>query len=320
MSEHRVEVVRLGPIEKHPNADSLGIVKVWAYTAIVRLGEWSEGDLAAYVEPDYVVPDVEQFAFLAGHRRIKAKRLRGTWSQGLLIRPPEGAREGDDVMEALGIVRYEPKVHAGMGAGGDSEPAHPTLAGIPKYDLENWRRYNRLLEPGEPVVITEKIHGANARYAFREGRMWCGSRTMWKLQDERSIWWKALAAAPWIEDFCRKNEDAILYGEVFGQVQDLKYGTPPGVVRFLAFDVLRGNVWLDAEPFEAAFPAECRVPILYRGPFDPVAAEELSRCDSRLAPHLAEGIVIRPAIERTDPRLGRVVLKIVSDRYMERAS
>jgi len=31
MSEWRVQVVRVGAIEKHPNADSLSIAHVWGY-------------------------------------------------------------------------------------------------------------------------------------------------------------------------------------------------------------------------------------------------------------------------------------------------
>lgn len=319
MSEHKVEVVRLGPIVKHENADTLGIVQVWGYTAIVRLGDFTEGQLAVYIEPDYVVPDVERFAFLGGKRRIKARRLRGVWSQGLLTAADSDMTEGENVMERLGIEHYEPALH--LGTDGDAEVPHPSLAGLPKYDVDSWRRYGAaLLVPGEPIVVTEKIHGANARYAFRDGRMWCGSRTQWKREEDSSIWWRALRAAPWIAEWCEANPNAVLYGEVFGQVQDLRYDTKPNdPPRFAAFDVLRGNVWVDAsELHHGMLSVERLVPCVYAGPYDPATIEEMSRGDSHLAKHLAEGIVIKPARERTDPRLGRVALKLVSDRYLER--
>lgn len=38
MSEFKVEVVKVGPVEKHPNADSLGITKVYDYPVIVKKG------------------------------------------------------------------------------------------------------------------------------------------------------------------------------------------------------------------------------------------------------------------------------------------
>ena len=40
--------------------------------------------------------------------------------------------------------------------------------------------------------------------------------------------------------------------------------------------------------------------------------------DSAIAKHLAEGIVITPENERTDPEIGYLQLKLVSNRYLER--
>ena len=33
---------------------------------------------------------------------------------------------------------------------------------------------------------------------------------------------------------------------------------------------------------------------------------------------LREGVVVRPQVERTDPEIGRIQLKLVSDKYLER--
>ncbi len=325
MSTHRIDVVRINAIDKHPNADALGLVSILGFTCAVRLGDFAPGDLAVYVEPDYVVPCEGPFAFLCGDgkpARIKAKRLRGVWSQGLLVRAPEGAAEGDDVMGSLGIVRYEPAME--VSSGGDAESPHESLGSVPKYDLENWRRYRHLLVDGEEVVVTEKIHGANARFAFRDGRMWCGSRTQWKREDPSSIWWRALAASPWLAAYCEACPEVVVYGEVFGQVQDLKYGATPGQVMFRVFDVLcripgEAPHWADADVVEMAFAREQRVPVVYRGAYSAQRMEELAVADSTIAKHLAEGVVIKPVRERTDLHLGRVALKLVSNRYLERA-
>jgi RNA ligase (TIGR02306 family) len=362
VSTHEVKVYRIAEIEPHPNAHSLGLVRIEGFTAIVRLGDFKPGDLAAYIEPDYVVPDTEQFAFLQGKLRIRCKRLRGTWSQGLLIHAPSGAREGECVMERLGVTRYEPPmvgVRGPRGAGGllgndGTERPHASLTGLSAYDLENWRKHKNTLTPGERVYITEKLHGCNGRFSYRAGRMWVGSRNQWKRSGELTavqrflarvrralvtvlpiirrlwrpypdlragnVWWRALKTNPWIEAFCRANQDCVLYGEVFGSVQDLKYGAKDGEVFFRAFDVLRGTKWVDAEEFARMLPAEHRVPVLFEGEYCPVKTEELSRLEkSTLADHLAEGIVIKPAAERWCDRVGRVALKLVSDRYLERA-
>lgn len=321
MSTHKVEVVRLGPVTKHPNADTLGIVQVWGYTAIVRLGEYQEGDLAVYVEPDYVVPLTRpEFAFLSDSR-IRAKRLRGVWSQGLVIRAPEGAAEGDDLMEAMGITRYEPKAAREHRPGVPflgGEPPHATLVSLPKYDLEALRRYSRALEPGEPVHVSEKIHGCNARFAFRDGRMWMGSRSHWRKPDQDSEWRRALDANPWIAEWCEANPDAVLYGEVYGN-QDLRYGRSMDALGFLAFDIFRAGRFVDAIAFEGELPPERRCPSWFAS-YDLDALGEAARSDSWLCPgQLAEGIVVKPLRERYDVACGRVALKLVSDRYLERA-
>ena len=53
--EHTIEVVRLGPVRPHGNADSLDITDVHGgYPCVVKRGSFSEGDLAAYVPIDSI--------------------------------------------------------------------------------------------------------------------------------------------------------------------------------------------------------------------------------------------------------------------------
>ncbi len=59
------------------------------------------------------------------------------------------------------------------------------------------------------------------------------------------------------------------------------------------------------------------VPILWRGPFSLERIAELSRGLTTLADdHIREGVVVKPAKERFDPEVGRVVLKYLSDDYL----
>jgi len=355
VSTHKVEVVRLGKIERIPNADLIGSTKIWGYTAIVRLADFKEGDLVIYVEPDYVLPDKPEYAFLKGSLRIKARRFKGVWSQGLVIAvPPEmqgHVRAGDDVMEKLGITRYVPATPGRPGGGktGGDSATPPVRA--PVYDLESFRRYSNLVAEGEEIVVTEKIHGCNARFVWKDGRMHCGSRTRWvkppreltgwenfvnkictKLlrrppryfKQSESVWWSALKQNPWVEEFCKCNSGVVVYGEVFGQVQDLKYGAEKDqyfVRVFDAYDHVEKR-WInyyeegDFESWEDFLDLH-GAPILYRGPHKGLEhLEELSRRDSVICPgQLSEGIVVRPVQQGFE----RVVLKLVSDRYLERA-
>lgn len=185
MSEFNVEVVRLGKPEKHPNADALEIFRVMGdYPVIARIGDYKEGDLAVYVPIDAIVPATDKrWDFLSGHLRIKAKKLRGVFSMGLLTTPDPSWKVGQNVQKELAIVKYEPKEKQLTKIKIDnSKPkswfrklldkygwynanANPSNL-RPYYDLEGLRKYSDILEGEEEVVLLEKIHGTNSAFLF----------------------------------------------------------------------------------------------------------------------------------------------------------
>lgn len=136
MSEFHVRIVQVGDLQKHPNADSLSIADVEGYPVIVKTGDFKPGDLAVYIPVDAIVPDNETFAFLGGHRRIKARRLRGIFSMGLMmpasILGAEVLAVGTNVQEALGIEKYDPEAGVGFGAV-LSEDMEPDPGFLPKF-------------------------------------------------------------------------------------------------------------------------------------------------------------------------------------------
>jgi hypothetical protein len=286
---HKTEIVPL-VLEKHPDADSLSIVRIYNFVVVARTEDWQGVDRAAYVQPDSVLPDKPEYAFLkdtssckkereiiaaefaAGkltedqrierlnalaekinkntkYLRVAAKKLRGVWSMGMLLPAPEGAQIGDDVSELLGITHYEPPiVESGdpKVPGYDVAPAPPVVY-APKYDMESVYKYARMFEPGEMVYVTEKIDGQNARFVATRGTaldietipepmtreviiQHAGSRTEWKKPEGESNWWRVQKQNPWIPEWCAANVDSLLYGETFGWVAPLRYGTQPGTL------------------------------------------------------------------------------------------
>ncbi len=325
MSTHEVKVIQVDEVGEHDNADSLEVIRIGGYTCCVRKGQFHAGDLAAYIEPDTLVPVAEpEFAFLAdkakeGMVRIKAVKLRGKVSFGLLIPAREGWAVGSNVMEELGCVHYEPPIR-GMSAGGDNTSA-PNVYHT-KYDVESYRNYPTVLKCDEPVAITEKIHGANARYVFHDGKLHCSSHTSWKLEDDQNLWWWA-AREYGLAEKLAKYPDYVFYGEVFGRVQDLKYGSknedPP---QLAFFDILYEGNWLKYEDMghilvELGLPS---TPWLYIGGWEDKLAEEYSNGETHIgeATHTREGCVIRPLEERWDESIGRVLLKVVGSDYLTR--
>lgn len=318
-STNKVEVTRIR-LENHPNADSLMVARIFdGFTCCVKKGDFIDGQLAAYVPPDSVVDSTRhEFSFLVGHERVKVKKLRGVVSMGLLLYAPEWAKEGDNLAEHFGVTHYEPPLPILMGG----EAEKPPEGYIPVFDVDNLRRYAHVFQDGEIVVATEKIDGANARFCYKNNKMHCGSRTQWKREDEKNLWWHALQTTPELEEFCKEHQDIVIYGEIYGQVQDLKYGTRKGEVRIAVFDFLWGNEWVD--PLEARSMGKNLpwVPSITNHPF-PFHLEEILQLAEgpSLIPganHIREGIVVRPIKERTDLEIGRVCLKVVSNAYLER--
>jgi len=194
-SEFNVEIIRVDRIERHPNADRLGIVKANGVPVVVNLADVQIGDLMLYVPIDALVPLSDPaFAFLAKgskpnatHARIRAIRLRGVYSEGLLVPIPTGVAATEPVVlnaaatELIGISKYLPPADRKELLGGPPRTRERSRLEaqadriMPVYGVDSGRRHPDAIAPGTPVVLTEKIHGCNARYVFTEGKLWVGS-------------------------------------------------------------------------------------------------------------------------------------------------
>ena len=338
------QVVQLGPIGKHPNADTLGITHVLGqYPVCLKLDEWKEGDKAIYIPIDTIVPDTERFAWLEGHRRIKARKLRGVFSMGFVekleCRCPEDVlrraatghchlaecerfwEPGRMVAKDMGLVKYEPPIVSAT-HGENVDP--PEGLDWPDYDLEALRRWGKILQEGERVVITEKLHGANARYVYSGGKLHVGSHHCWKAPpavdangvriEQPNVWWQ-VAEQMQLASKLSEYPDYMFYGEVYGYVQDLRYGHKPGEVSLRIFDIRdeQGNFlsWTRVE-------AICRVlgldtvPVLYVGPWSDTYKALADGTTTLDGGHIREGIVI--SAERFS-EIGRVKLKHIGEGY-----
>lgn len=329
LSTHKVEVIQVHP-EKHPNADTLSVVRAFGYSVVVRTDDWKDGDLGAYVPPDSLVDTARpEFAFLApqarqdGKVRIRAKKLRGIQSFGLLAKPPAGSKIGDDVAATLGVEHWEPEPQ-NCSTYANKIQAPEILERLPRYDIDALRRYADVFRTGEPVMVTEKIHGANSRYAFVDGKMYCGSRSEWKEENESCLLWKSLRATPALQKFCETHPNWVVYGECYGAVQNLRYGHHNGEVSFAAFDVLDPDgcylhAW-DARSLLANHDVPM-VPLIIGMPFNFETICSLAEGQSLIpgANHIREGCVVKPIQERWHVAIGRVQLKVVGAGYLEKS-
>lgn len=358
MSSLIVEVCAVEEVQKHPNADRLEMVRVKNWWCVSGIGNYHVGDKVVYIPPDSVLteevankwgianycaplPKMENGDRPAGFR-VRACRLRGQCSFGTIQQPDDPSWPvGHDVREYYGITKFEPPVKSGAG------DAAPPLAGFHAYtDIENLGNFPGVFEDGEEVYIDEKIHGTNCRVGVMllphedTGELVttfvAGSHSVRrKKEDEKgrpSLYWMPLQQEV-VEDlllylFQKHNrQPVILFGEIYGAgVQDMQYGQ--GGKHFRAFDISCNGAYMDCEEKLAILKKHGveAVPHIYHGPFSMEKVRELVDgptlvCKSdeiKEAFKGREGIVIRPAKERENPSIGRVILKYISVDYHER--
>jgi RNA ligase (TIGR02306 family) len=380
------ELIAIPGADKIELAQILGyqaVVQKGAYAVGTELLYIPEG----FVVPEKILQHIGLVGMLAGSQknRVKARKMLGQLSQGItcpvsrlepnIIVEVEGERvettayliqfQGDDnptifwngnVGEILGIQKYEPPVPGSLSgaarvirvppAGGTNVGSELTV----KYDIENIKSYKNVLQDGEEVVITEKLHGTCFCVAhvpgldqpdlFFDGNTFCyskglGARGIVFFDNERN------RASNTYVKMMLEHEEKIrelfadtevmpggpiyIFGEIFGVgVQDLGYGEQKPAWRI--FDVHFGyrnqgawGNWDDVEGIARNLNVPT-VPVLYRGPWSQSIHEEYRDGLTTLngGANIREGIVIKPAQERSVRGLGRVILKSVSPAYLLR--
>lgn len=365
-STHRTEVVPV-VLEPHPDADSLSIVRVWGYDCVVKTADWQGIGKAFYVVPDSCVDTRRpEFAFLAadaktdGIARVKARRLRGVVSYGLLVPAPPEAGVGEDWSDRLGVTRYEPPEPDEAGGtnkvyfGGQTEDGPDVPTGPTKYDVEAFERYHDAFQFGEWAHLHEKADGSNLRAVWWGGRLWVKTRNNWvrrqpdlshvtpdllrakgvpddklesalasfqKRAGQVNSFWEAVERTPNLVEYLRNNPGVVVFAELAGNTNRLKYGFPD-VNRVLAFDLLREGRFVDIadaekELLDAGVPF---VPCVAAGPYDFQWVKGASTGPTTIPDAkkgvIREGVVVRPARERSDRRIGRVVLKCVNPDFL----
>ena len=255
---------------------------------------------------------------------------------------------GQDVDELLGIEKFSPVIPTNMAGEVCNIGSHNTI----RYDIENSKKYPNVFQEGEDVFVTEKIHGTfcgigyipglNHPDLFDNGDLFVFSKGLGAQglvfknneKNKDNIYVQQLKKFQDSEEY-QKLKKAIFeaadqingvffLGEIFGPVQDLKYGlTSPDFRLFdFAFKGKEGPWW--APP--ARIKELCKsynfkpVDVLYQGPYSKQKMDELAAgmTITGNGTNILEGIVIKPAENRRDDEIGRVILKHISEAYLLR--
>jgi RNA ligase (TIGR02306 family) len=346
MSSLIVEVCEVKEIRKHPDADKLEIAVVKDWECLVGVGDHEVGELVIFVPPDSILPPdlIEKWniGYLKNKKtgRVGVIKLRGVYSYGLIVPNYDGYKKGTNVADIYGITKWVPPSER---VGKSRKKANPRFH---KYtDIENYRNFEDVLVDGEQVIISEKIHGTNLRAGWvlkdPDGiiervrnflgmkpayEFVVGSRNVQLKSEDRTYYGTNIyqATANYYELKDRIPRGYVVYGEIFGfKIQDLIYGRTGLDVRF--FDVMHEGEYLNLIDAYTLLVDWGLKPAPLWGNYywskdlvEDILETFFSKPSKLDESTLQEGVVIRPVAERTDPKLGRVILKLVNPEYLAR--
>ena len=328
-------------VRKHPDADTLDIVSVGGYECITGLNQYKDGDTIVHIPEASIVPDdilkeLGLVGMLSGGKknRVKAKRLRGVLSQGLVY-PVSGKRlDGiniemkKDYADILGLVKYEPPIPISM------RGKIIRSDRLVHYDIDDVKKHNGVLIQDEQIIATEKIHGTLCRITwYNEEKEWRvsskgqGNKGLSFSEDDQSVYSRMFKQH--IDDFEKLrdeiNDELTIFTEIYGKgIQDLTYGKD--IPHIIVFDIYVGKdgfgKYIGAKEILSLLKDTKLeyVHIVYEGIYK-IGLEKEIRDGKTLidgADNIREGVVIRPDPERMTKFHERVILKSVSSAYLTR--
>ena len=171
----------IGSVSEIPGADNIELVTVGGWNAITKKGEYKVDDLVIVATTDAVIPqklsdDLGVTNYLRKGQRVRTVKLRGVYSECLIMSlsqvfksnmSVDGFVEGQDMMEVLGITKYEPPAKViTLVSGGRKVKYHQNPNFHVYYKVPNQKNVPDMFNEEDEVVITRKLHGTNARYGI----------------------------------------------------------------------------------------------------------------------------------------------------------
>ena len=283
-------VARINEIKAIEGADNIEQAVIGGWNCIVKKGEFKEGDKVVVATTDAVIPEALSDLmgvtnYLRKGQRVRTVKLRGVYSECLIIpfkylapkSLEKNVNEGHDMMEILGVTKWEPPVKQIQLASGRKIKYRDNQNFHIYYKFPNLKNVAGMFTEEDLVEITRKIHGTNARYGivkksklsfwdkvkkfFRIADKWIdyeyvyGSHNVEKGSDSQGFYstdvWRTIAEKYNIKEklwsyIKNRNveigEGIILYGEIYGAGIQKNYEYGLTDIEFAGFDVkLRGE-------------------------------------------------------------------------------
>ena len=298
-------------------ADNIELTVVGGWNAITKKGEYTVGTKVIVATTDSVIPqDLSDLmgvtSYLRKGQRVRTVKLRGVYSECLLIPfkclAPKSLEKnvnvGDDMMETLGIFKYEPPVKQIQLASGKKIKYQSNLNFTVYYKFPNLKNVTGMFTEEDNVQITRKLHGTNARFGIvRKNKLsffdklkkffgladqWInyeyvyGSHNVEKGSDSQGFYstdvWRTSAeeydikeklwAAVKSRDVAEIGGGFVLYGEIYGAGIQKNYEYGLKDTRFAAFDLTIDGKYMDPGTTEYIVEEVLGLPhvtVLYEG-------------------------------------------------------
>jgi len=304
-------------------ADNIELAVVGGWNAITKKGTHSVGDHVVVMTTDAVIPQeisdsIGVTNYLRKGQRVRTVKLRGVYSECLIVSLdslPQMKKhfatgigyywnEGEDLMEVLGVFKYEPPVKQIQLASGRKIKYKDNPNFGVYYKFPNLKNVTGMFTSEDHVEITRKIHGTNARYGIVKknklsfmdkvkrffGNEWAGyeyvygSHNVEKGSDSQGFYdtdvWRTVAEKYDIKNKLRKyalylvsqNIDlgagVIIYGEIYGAGIQKNYDYGLKDIEFAGFDYVIDGVYESTVYTEFVFKVVFdmpHVPVLYVG-------------------------------------------------------
>jgi RNA ligase (TIGR02306 family) len=284
-------VGKVAEVKVIEGADNIELGVIGGWNAIVKKGEYKEGDLVVIATTDAVIPQELSDAmnvtnYLRKGGRVRTVKLRGVYSECLIIplsHTPfmERYYDGMDMMEKMGIFKYEPPAVQVQLASGRKFKYHQNPNFGIYYKFPNLKNVAGMFTEEDLVEITRKIHGTNARYGIVKkkkisiwdkvkrffGNEWVeyeyvyGSHNVEKGSDSQGFYdtdvWRTIAEKYQIreklwglfkqyKDYYEIEEGIVIYGEIYGAGIQKNYDYGLKDIEFAGFDVTINGEYCDS--------------------------------------------------------------------------
>ena len=248
-------IKKIEEIKLIEGADKICAYRVGGWWVVDSVTKYKVGDLAVYYEIDSFLPVRPQFEFLRKSSfkrmvsiegfRLKTIKLRGQLSQGLLTPIPDGIvdpKEGDDLTEALDIVKYEPPIPAQLA--GKIKGTFPSF--IPKTDetrIQNFETDVGFVPVGERVYVTEKLDGTSFTCYFNNGVFGVCGRNWELIETNDNSLWRMANMLELKDKLTKLGKNIAIQGELVGNgINGNLYGlTDHKLFFFTAYDIDKGR-------------------------------------------------------------------------------